>query len=88
MDLNNENTAQSSTYVFDNQWSIKELQLIINHLSDQDNEALKDDTNKGKRECANLKVKVEVIEETRMIKMAEEVMVKEGLKGTSQEKLS
>nr|GME02918.1 hypothetical protein Iba_scaffold259CG0410 [Ipomoea batatas] len=70
------------------QWSIKELQLIINHLSDQDNEALKDDTNKGKRECANLKVKAEVIEETRMIKMAEEVMVKEGLKGTSQEKLS
>nr|GMD82146.1 glutamic acid-rich protein-like [Ipomoea batatas] len=34
MDLITENTNQTGTYVLENQWSIKELQLLINRLSD------------------------------------------------------
>nr|GLL42078.1 hypothetical protein Itr_chr12CG17140 [Ipomoea trifida] len=49
MDLINENMAISGTNVLENQWSVKELQLLINHLSDQLNEALKDDATKGKK---------------------------------------
>nr|GMC86887.1 hypothetical protein Iba_chr04dCG15030 [Ipomoea batatas] len=49
MDLINENMAVSGTNVRENQWSIKELQLLTNHLSDQLNEAMKDNANNGEK---------------------------------------
>lgn len=89
MDMVTKNTNQTGTYVLENQWSIKELQVIINCLSDKLTswQGVMVPT-RGESESIENKAKETETKETETTMMAEEAMVETDLIETFQERIS